>query len=254
MNTNTGPMNGAGIKVGIPIFGAVCFCLFLSIVIHTWFRRRQLQLQRHWVEALAAADVEDLPPPALARLQRELAKANAEGGLTKKEIDQAAPVTTLTAQGEDHHCAICLDDIEVGAKIRTLPCGHVFNATCVETWVVRANRCPVCNTPVVDKKAEPVKEAYTAPLRRARRHRGSDGRFSLGNLTPVPTNEEETTTTTNESPDDPAPIGNGSVPDPPTGDVVLDMNCALLEIPPSPITVQNSVGGASVVINLDEKK
>lgn len=210
-------------------------------------------MQRHWAEAIAAAAVEDLPPPALARLQRELAKANAEGGLTKKEIDQAAPVSTHSGHGEDHHCAICLDDIEVGSKIRTLPCGHVFDATCVETWVVRANRCPVCNAPVVDKKAEPEKE-YTAPLRRARRHRGANGRFMLSNLTPTPVETNEEDSTTNESPENPTPIPNepSSASDPPAGDVVLDMNSVPLETAPSP-TVQNSAGAPSVTIYFNGK-
>lgn len=247
---NGGPMNTGAIW-GISIVCSLCVLLFLTIVIRTWLRRNQMQ--RHWAEAIAAAAVEDLPPPALARLQRELAKANAEGGLTKKEIDQAAPVSTYSARGEEHNCAICLDDIEAGSKIRTLPCGHIFDANCVENWVVRANRCPVCNAPLVDKKTEPVKEAYTAPLRRARRHRGSDGRFTLGNLTQ--TNEEDNTT--NESPDDdPRPITNGSTPttDPPTGDVVLDMDDAALETISSPGVGPNAPAAPSVIINFNDKK
>lgn len=190
-------------------------------------------MRQHWVDAIAAANMDESPPPALARLQRDLAKANAEGGLKKKEIDQAAPLSTYSVQGEDHQCAICLDDIEAGAEIRTLPCGHFFKAPCVETWIARANRCPVCNAPLVDKKSEPVKEAYTAPLRRGRRNRGTDGRFSLGNLSPGRTNQEDTSSDnpTNDS---------VSTSNPPTGDVVLDID----SVPAAP----------SVIINLSEKK
>lgn len=242
---------GRNAIIGISSVCGLVAILFLTIVIRTWLRRNQMQ--RHWAEAIAAAAVEELPPPALARLQRELAKANAEGGLTKKEIDQAAPVTTYAGQGEDLNCAICLEDIEAGSKIRTLPCGHIFDAACVENWVMRANRCPVCNASVVDKKTEPEKESYSQPLRRARRHRGSDGRFLLGNLTPGQTNEEDDNTA-NETLDNPVPITDSSVSttDPTTGDVVLNIGNTSLEAPSSP-AVPNAPAAPSVIINFDKK-
>lgn len=42
-------------------------------------------------------------------------------------------------------CAICLQNIEVGETVRSLPrCHHMFHLTCVDKWLVRCGSCPVC--------------------------------------------------------------------------------------------------------------
>jgi len=50
------------------------------------------------------------------------------------------------AHSLDDACTICLDDYEVGDKLRCLPCGHVFHAGCIGKWLVeRSATCPLCN-------------------------------------------------------------------------------------------------------------
>lgn len=59
-------------------------------------------------------------------------------------------------------CAICLQNIEVGETVRSLPrCHHVFHLTCVDKWLLRCGSCPVCRqhvkykalcTPIEDVK------------------------------------------------------------------------------------------------------
>jgi len=42
-------------------------------------------------------------------------------------------------------CSICLDDFCVGARVRRLPCMHVFHTLCIDKWIREGRRnCPVC--------------------------------------------------------------------------------------------------------------
>lgn len=41
-------------------------------------------------------------------------------------------------------CAICLTRLRSGETIGDIPCGHVFHKDCLKDWLVRKNRCPIC--------------------------------------------------------------------------------------------------------------
>eukprot|EP00173_Palmaria_palmata_P000316 Plantae.Rhodophyta-Palmaria_palmata.ctg11424.p1 GENE.Plantae.Rhodophyta-Palmaria_palmata.ctg11424~~Plantae.Rhodophyta-Palmaria_palmata.ctg11424.p1 ORF type:complete len:153 (-),score=23.85 Plantae.Rhodophyta-Palmaria_palmata.ctg11424:51-443(-) len=60
-----------------------------------------------------------------------------------------------------------------GDKTRRLRCGHEFHADCIQAWVTKANRCPVCSV-------EPLDAAYIARRRNARSstRRGIDAAIS----------------------------------------------------------------------------
>ncbi|EME27142.1 hypothetical protein Gasu2_36340 [Galdieria sulphuraria] len=49
----------------------------------------------------------------------------------------------------DEMCAVCLDPIMPGVKLRVLQCRHAFHSPCIEQWLRSANRCPLCNTPPI---------------------------------------------------------------------------------------------------------
>ena len=42
-------------------------------------------------------------------------------------------------------CAICLNSFEEGILCRSLPCKHVYHPECIDTWLLRSHRCPLCN-------------------------------------------------------------------------------------------------------------
>ena len=51
----------------------------------------------------------------------------------------------------DAMCPICLTELEVGEKVVTLDCGHLFHVDCICNWTKRVAICPACrfNLPTV---------------------------------------------------------------------------------------------------------
>jgi E3 ubiquitin-protein ligase ATL6/9/15/31/42/55 len=46
-------------------------------------------------------------------------------------------------------CAICLNSWEAKDDVRVLKaCQHVFHAKCVDGWLWRHQKCPMCRTPL----------------------------------------------------------------------------------------------------------
>lgn len=62
-------------------------------------------------------------------------------GLRADEIDQL-PVGA--AKGGKLTCAVCLEKVEDGAPVRTLPCLHRFDRNCIDQWLRTKAMCPVC--------------------------------------------------------------------------------------------------------------
>jgi len=63
------------------------------------------------------------------------------------ELDSTCPVRRHSRSDESTCCPICLDEIEIDQRVRHLPCNHIHHDKCIIMWLVRANRCPICNQP-----------------------------------------------------------------------------------------------------------
>lgn len=66
------------------------------------------------------------------------------------------PTHTLTAEEvaavpeERLTCTICLEEFREGHVRRTLPCFHSFHSLCVDRWLRRSGKCPICKHHVTD--------------------------------------------------------------------------------------------------------
>ncbi|CAD5174307.1 receptor homology region, transmembrane domain- and RING domain-containing protein 1-like isoform X2 [Musa acuminata AAA Group] len=65
------------------------------------------------------------------------------------QLVKAMPSLIFTSVVDDNctstTCAICLEDYNVGEKLRLLPCHHKFHAFCVDFWLTTwRSFCPVC--------------------------------------------------------------------------------------------------------------
>lgn len=54
----------------------------------------------------------------------------------------------------DDVCAVCLEGMETGQRVRGLGCGHAFHDPCCVIWLVKVNCCPVCRMPAVREGKE----------------------------------------------------------------------------------------------------
>ncbi|CAE7449135.1 unnamed protein product [Symbiodinium natans] len=80
----------------------------------------------------------------------DLNEVPATMGATKTEIN-ALPAFRLTKTVEndqDAPCSICLSGFVDGTLLRRLPCGHEFHRHCIDKWLRRNKRCPLCMTSI----------------------------------------------------------------------------------------------------------
>lgn len=69
-------------------------------------------------------------------------------GLSHKEIS-ALPACT-GSQCNEAECSICLSTVQSQDAGRRLPnCGHCFHQACIDLWLLRQNKCPLCKSDVL---------------------------------------------------------------------------------------------------------
>ncbi|KAL4182050.1 hypothetical protein AMTRI_Chr12g240520 [Amborella trichopoda] len=76
-----------------------------------------------------------------------------QGGLSPKELQKLPCFNYQVGEKRETElssdCAICLDIFMKGDKCRLLPfCGHSFHVKCVDSWLMKVPRCPVCRAEV----------------------------------------------------------------------------------------------------------
>lgn len=70
-------------------------------------------------------------------------------GLTQAQIDKIEDLIyskhTEKKNQTFESCPICYIDYKVGDKLKKLPCEHVFHTPCIEEWLKKKAKCPMCN-------------------------------------------------------------------------------------------------------------
>jgi len=71
-------------------------------------------------------------------------------GLKPKEISSLPTCSGRECKFQE--CPICLVDFEDDDAIRCLPtCGHRFHQACIDLWLLRQNKCPLCKGDAVQR-------------------------------------------------------------------------------------------------------
>lgn len=108
-------------------------------------QRRLLQTDRDFTaedyEVLLQLDEEEEAPRRRARERPEVSS-----------IVDLLPTAKVSASAAGATCMVCLDAMEEGAEVRTLPCMHVFHRSCIDRWLAVPGRVPKC--PIDQTKVE----------------------------------------------------------------------------------------------------
>ena len=94
-------------------------------------------------------------------LRRVAEHAQEEGGgrgagLTPEEVGEL-PCHEFEEEGAagGGECAVCMEAFRAGDRCRVLPrCGHGFHAECVDSWLRKSRRCPLCRAEAADQRKE----------------------------------------------------------------------------------------------------
>ncbi|KAG5607512.1 hypothetical protein H5410_029004 [Solanum commersonii] len=121
-----------------------------SIALATRGRLRGLRLQL----ALLDREFDDLDYETLRALDSD--DAPATPSMTEEEINalpvhkykkkqEPANAVGVTKNSDDElTCSVCLEQVNDGELIRSLPCLHQFHANCIDPWLRQRGTCPVC--------------------------------------------------------------------------------------------------------------
>lgn len=81
----------------------------------------------------------DLP----ATMEAILPQGASQELVEKLPLIKYSPWQPERGRGESG-CAICLCAFEAEEQLRRLPCGHRFHRDCIDTWLQRSRKCPLC--------------------------------------------------------------------------------------------------------------
>ena len=56
-------------------------------------------------------------------------------------------------------CSVCLDMMAVDSEVRELPCSHVYHRKCVDKWLIRKRKCPLCKLDILQHFRSSLQES-----------------------------------------------------------------------------------------------
>ncbi|KAF8397454.1 hypothetical protein HHK36_016371 [Tetracentron sinense] len=71
-------------------------------------------------------------------------QASSSSTSAEKKQDTAKADGSLKSPGDELTCSVCLEQVNMGELIRSLPCLHQFHANCIDPWLRQQGTCPVC--------------------------------------------------------------------------------------------------------------
>ena len=107
----------------------------------------------------------------ITQLMEQHQSGNAPGPASEEAIKNL-PTREIARQdvGENGkaECTICMDEVELGAKVTVLPCSHWFHFECIHAWLSEHDTCPHCRQGIMPKDGDAgnnrAREPSQAPL------------------------------------------------------------------------------------------
>lgn len=92
-------------------------------------------------------DIDNMTYEQLMELGENAGKVNT--GLSQQQIDQIRAFTWIEGRTKQDTCTICMEKFKIGAKYKKLLCNHEYHSECVNEWLLRAKKCPVCSSEAI---------------------------------------------------------------------------------------------------------
>ncbi|XP_072997501.1 E3 ubiquitin-protein ligase SDIR1-like isoform X2 [Typha latifolia] len=70
--------------------------------------------------------------------------SSSSGSANEKRQDSSRADGTSKTSEDELTCSVCLEQVNVGELIRSLPCLHQFHTNCIDPWLRQRGTCPVC--------------------------------------------------------------------------------------------------------------
>ncbi|RCV08191.1 hypothetical protein SETIT_1G306500v2 [Setaria italica] len=93
----------------------------------------------------------------------ERAEEEGGGGLSAEQVGELPCHECKEGAPVGGECAVCLEAFRAGDRRRVLPgCEHGFHAECVDSWLRKSRRCPICRAVVVAARGKNAGEVEAA--------------------------------------------------------------------------------------------
>jgi len=69
-------------------------------------------------------------------------------GLKKEDVEKVPTIKYSKYKSSTDRCTVCQFEFDDGEILRKLNCGHLYHKGCVDDWLKKDKRCPVCKNEV----------------------------------------------------------------------------------------------------------
>ncbi|KAJ9172379.1 hypothetical protein P3X46_015624 [Hevea brasiliensis] len=95
-------------------------------------------------EEINALPVHKYKVPGSENPSTSLQQASSSSPSAEMKQDSRKADGSMKASEDELTCSICLEQVNRGELVRSLPCLHQFHTNCIDPWLRQQGTCPVC--------------------------------------------------------------------------------------------------------------